>query len=246
MRFLFVNQNFSKQAAELLVELAVDDVSIIVVLARSDGPTANELALLVKHPGAQAAACDVNRGYRKCAAKYVTFCCEPKKFRIEDQPLREWLSPPSRSLVSYVSPSKAFFDAASREPTLLIAPNALDSADELAELRWKFTQRSADFLAKYAAAADQAGAPQDWKAKHGVDFAPNGGVSFKYTCHCNCDSARHQGRTEWHLKEGDRTARESAARIYFVRVNCTTGARVAVLFVGPHPTEKEHTISFTF
>ncbi len=242
MRFLFVYQDYSEPARKLLDELQVRDVTLIIARKNSQGPTDDEVRLLEMHRGADAAACEINRKYRKSAAAYVSFCCEPKKFRFEDQQLREWLVPRDRVVVKYGKPSTAFRDAVQRVPALVLHPDALKFADDIAEHRWQFATLGANLLARYAA-GEQLGALREWKPTHGVEFAANGRVVFRFKATCAgelCDK-----RTEWHLKEGDNTTREGAARIYFDRVEFSSGARVVVLYVGPHPEDGERLLSFT-
>jgi hypothetical protein len=242
MRFLFVYQDYSKQARELLDKLGVNDVSLIVVRKDAQYPTDEEMQLLEAHRGADAAACEINRKYRKNVAPYVSFCCEPKKFRFEDQQLRGWLVPKSSVETSYAKPSEAFALACQKERRLVLHPNALACADEIAQHRWPFVTRSAELLVRYANGAI-GGSLREVKSTHGVEFAVNGRVSFEYTVTFN--GLTEEGRTEWHLKEGDRTTRESAARIYFSRVSFPSGLYLVVVFyVGPHPEDGRQKITF--
>lgn len=242
MRFLFVYQDYAEPARQLLDELQVRDVTVIIARKNARAPTNDEIKVLQAHQGAEAAACEINRKYRKSAAAYVSFCCEPKKFRLDDQLLREWLVPKDRAVVKYGKPSAAFLDAALRTPALVLHPDALRFADDLVEYRWQFATLGADLLARYAM-GEALGALREWRATHGVDFAANGRVAFKYRGTCSGES--RDGRTEWHLKEGDNTTPEGAARIYFARVEFSAGARVVVLYVGPHPDDGERFVSFT-
>jgi hypothetical protein len=241
MRFLFVYQDYAEPARRLLDELSVRDVTLIIARKNANAPTPDEVKLLEASRGADAAACEINRKYRKCAAVHVTFCCEPKKFRFEDQQLREWLVPKSKVAVKNGKPSDAFRAAAAQASLLVLHPDALKFADDIVEHRWEFATLGANLLARYAL-GEQLGPLRDWKPTHGVDFAANGRVAFKYKGQCGTES--REGRTEWHLKEGDNTTRESAARVYFVRVEFTSGARVVVFYVGPHPKDGDRSISF--
>jgi hypothetical protein len=242
MRFLFVYQDYSEQARKLLDDLAVRDVTLIIARKNANTPTADEIKLLEAHRGADAAACEINRKYRKSAAPYVTFCCEPKKFRFEDQQLREWLVPKDRVGAACGRPSAAFLAAARRTSMLVLHPDALKFADDLIKHRWEFATVGADLLARYAL-GESLGPLRDWKAARGIEFAATGRVAYKYRG--TCGTEMRDGRTEWHLKDGDNTSRESAARVYFVRVAFSSGPRVIVFYVGPHPEDGERSISFT-
>jgi len=89
-------------------------------------------------------------------------------------------------------------------------------------------------LARYADGEDL-GPLRNWKDNYGVDFAPNGRVKHEYVI--TWRGHEREGTTEWHLKEGDKTERESAARIYFERVDFETEVKVVVFYVGPHPED---------
>lgn len=54
------------------------------------------------------------------------------------------------------------------------------------------------------------GAMREWNARHGVEFALNGKVKYKWPA-----PSSKQVASEWHLKEGDKTTAERAARVYF-------------------------------
>lgn len=242
MRFLFVYQDYAEQARRLLDDLAVRDVTLILARKNANGPTSEDVKLLEANKGADAAGCEINRKYRKSAAAYVTFCCEPKKFRFEDQQLREWLVPKDRGAVAFGKPSDAFRDAASRAPSLLLHSDALEFADDIAEHRWQFATLGADLLARYAL-GEPLGPLREWKPTYGVDFAASGRVAYKYNGRCGAEA--RESRSEWHLKEGDHTSRESAARIYFARVEFASGPRIVVFYVGPHPQDGDRSVSFT-
>ncbi|HFE45625.1 MAG TPA: hypothetical protein ENJ18_09030 [Nannocystis exedens] len=62
-----------------------------------------------------------------------------------------------------------------------------------------------------------------------------------------CDRATSKGKdtegtTDWHLKEGDKTTRESAARIYFERVEVAGEVKVLVFYLGPHPDDRKYSV----
>jgi hypothetical protein len=238
MRFLFVYHTHARQAEQLLAELQVDDVRLIVATNASEQPTSEELVLLNQHKGASAAACEINRHYRKNVAPLVEFSLEPKKFRIADQQLRDWLVPRSRAAVTIPRPSEAFREAAAKAMRLILAPRALECADDLVEHRWRFAKLAADLLGDYAN-GEIPGALTSWKSSHGVAFAANGRVTYRYEV--NFGSAeRHKDSSSWHLKEGDNTTKESAARVYFAPIKCSQGRYVLVFYVGPHPDNGEY------
>lgn len=228
------------QARELLDDLKVKDVKLIVARKGADCPTGEEVEILKAHQGAEAAACQIDRKYRKSVEPFVSFCCEPKKFRFHDQLLREWLVPKAAIEPTYGRPSDAFREAATRAPLLILHSDALLSADELAEHRWKFATLASNLLERYAK-GEKLAPPREWKAAYGVDFAANGRVSFKLTPR----SGAAPLVCFWHLKEGDNTSRQSAARVYFARIEFEARVWVIVFYVGPHPDDGEYSVEVT-
>ena len=239
MRFLFVYQDYAIQARNLLDEVGALDVELIIARKGAVAPAPDDVVLLEAHVGAEAAACELNRHYRKSAERFVRFTVQPKKFRFEDVQLREWLVPPDRPEVEHKQPSEAFLDVVANSPNLILHPDALRFADEMAEHRWPFANNAAALLGRYAQ-GDDLGPARDWKANHGVDSATGGQVRFRYEI--STAGAASTGRSYWHLKAGDNTTRESAARIYFERVVLAQGAYVIVFYVGPHPDDGERVV----
>ena len=230
MRFLFVDHNHAGACQDLLAELDVVDVRVVKVKPREIAPGPDVVELLKQHPNAPAAACEVNRKYRKAASAHVQFSLEPKKFRPGDIPLRHWLRPPQTNTRANMPPRAAFLSVAASEPKCLLCLNALDEADQLLPLRWGFANRAAELLARHAR-GDNLGPMRDWKANHGLEFAANGPVVFKY----RRPGAPVDTSVEWHLKEGDNTSREGAARVYFDTFVSEGAQQVVVFYVGPHP-----------
>lgn len=232
MRFLFIDPPAASDARRLLDELGVGDVTVIV--ARPTGPSDEEIALLKRHHGAAAAAIGLRRKYRQCVAPLVQFCLEPKDFRFQDQPLRQWLVPAPELVETVPIPSQAFAAASAAEPRLVLCADALARADEVELYRHKFMARAADLLGRLAR-GEALGPPRDWKGLHGVDFAGGGRVLYRYDATCGHETLNDTA--DKHLKEGDHTTPQAAARVYFSRVRFSSGDRVVVFYVGPHPAD---------
>jgi hypothetical protein len=234
---------FEEPARKLVDSHALRDVKIVVVTRKNVvAPTQEELKLLQQYQGAEAVACQINRKYRKTIAPFVDLKYTPKKFRVDDQQLMAWLIPVDQGATTYEKPRTAFLQAAQHTSRLVLHPDALKRADELPEHRWAFAGLGAALLARYANGEIQ-GAIRRWEADHGIKFAVNGRVRFKYRV--TCGTEHHVSKTEWHLKEGDNTTRESAARVYFDRVEFSTGVWVVVFYVGPHPPDGEYDVALT-
>ena len=234
VRFLFVYQDFAAQARDLVQELLVGDVRVIVARKGEDSPNAQELRLLEEFAGAEAAACQLGRKYRRTVQPYVTFTVEPKKFRFDDQTLRAWLVGQEERSTEVTRPSDAFAKASNASARLALHQGALTSADKLDVTRWPFAHKAATLLQRRSS-GENLGPMREWHSRHGVAFAANGQVSYAYEV--RIAGAKISGSTEWHLKAGDQTTPERAARIYFDVIGTTIAPVLLVFFVGPHPPD---------
>lgn len=241
MRFLFVYQDFATQARNLVGELLVRDVQVVVARKGEVFPNAAEIEMLKKHPGAEAAACQLNRKYRKNVEQYVSFTVAPKKFRFGDQVLREWLVPSDQQADAVAAPSAAFREADRVSALLRLHSRALDRSDDLDPTRWSFAAAAANLLARLASGEDL-GPLREWGERHGVAFAANGQVRYRWTL--RHDGEFSDGVSEWHLKAGDKTTAERAARIYFQPVDVGGQKLVLVFYVGPHPQDGVDSLEF--
>lgn len=244
MRFLFVYETAARKARELLSELLITDVHVIVARRGEPEPRPAELLLLEEYRGAEAAACELNRKYRKNVLPYVTFTVEPKKFRVEDQQLRSWLLGGDEvgDALALRAPASAFDEAAATSTRLIVHPAALGSAHLLDETRWPFAAKSAALLGSLASDAGGLGPLRQWGATHGIAFAANGRVTYGYSIEVEGD--RWTGSSEWHLKAGDNTTAEKAARVYFTTAAVAGTTLVLIAYVGPHPADGAYTADF--
>ncbi len=241
MRFLFVYETYAVQVRSLLAELLISDVEVILVRKNSVEPNDVELELLQGHPGAEAAACEINRKYRKNVEGLVTFTIAPKKFRFEDQLLRQWLLDDVEPEAAAPAPLKSFERARAAESRLVFHPNALEVVDELDASRWAFAEKSAKLL-EVLAKGDSLGPFRSWEGEHGVAFAANGRVRYAYSWEAG--GKRGERESEWHLKAGDKTSRDKAARIYFISEEIEGKVLVLVAYAGPHPQDGLHRVDF--
>jgi hypothetical protein len=237
MRLLLVYRKLGADARALVEELrGQSDVTLVLAAdARTLPPEAEQH--LKAHPGCSVALVSMH----KHAAREVRDlggAIGPSVATIAGAKatLIAWAMPSAPKVRALLLPRRAFVLAAAQEPKLIIAPSALDSADALGELRHPFVNDAAEALRELAHSDGRVGKPieQFFRERGGLLFAPNSAdiwvsVTVK-------DERVHPGFvTEWHLKQGDRTDRELAARIYFCQFDSCWGHRVLVLYCGPHP-----------
>jgi hypothetical protein len=131
-------------------------------------------------------------------------------------------------------PSEAF--AAVAGPNVILADDAISQADRMTVRRYDFAIRAARALAEYASKREAPEGLSKFFKDRELDFAVNGATVATYDVMRKGVAVASNLSTEWHLKEGDKTSQEDAARIYF---HSTTIGGIWYLFVlwcGPHPT----------
>lgn len=239
MRFLFVYQDFAKPAQDLITRLGIKDVQLIIARRGETAPNDAERETIDGGTRARAALCQVHRTYKKFIEDFVDLEYIAKQFREGDKQLEAWLlGPAAEQEHEYPLPSVIFMEHAKACSTFRLAKGALDAADQLDETRRPFAKKAADLLLRHVRSRDT-GAMREWKAKHGVEFAPNGKVKYKWTA-----PSGKQVASEWHLKEGDKTTAERAARVYFDCCEDDGEVEVVIFHVGPHPPDGEYEVHF--
>ncbi|MGS1126775.1 hypothetical protein ACVCL3_07250 [Rhodanobacter sp. UC4437_H4] len=231
MRYLFVYQHFAIQARELVARTGATDVEVVLVKKGEDRPDDHLFGRLdtIKP---MCATCQVVRGYRRAveAVTTVEYCA--KTFRVDDQQLIAWLQATKPAAAqAVICPTAAFRACVAQCDHLVLAAGALTRADETDRLRWPFIQRAANILTRKAQGEDL-GPMREWKARHGVDYAAHSKVGFKG------GPAQQKKTSSWHLKDGDHTTAEAAARVYFDCLERHGQSIVVVFYVGPHPPDK--------
>ncbi|MCP5532855.1 MAG: hypothetical protein H7A48_06760 [Akkermansiaceae bacterium] len=110
-------------------------------------------------------------------------------------------------------------------------------ADEITAQRWMFVSEAVSALIEYAANPAVASHGLDqYFSERGLKFATNGKVEVSYRVVDAEGKLVVSNATKWHLKEGDKTTAEDAARIYFATENVGKRWLMIMLRVGPHPS----------
>lgn len=244
MRFLVIAQDYVAKAKALLHELDVRDVEVIGQPLRANEVSPDVIAKL-KAQGAppEASLIRLDKKYRKQVEALVKVKHVEKEFRATDPHLRAWLAPPKGEAdVRYKLPSIEFSSAAAESDGLLVlAPNSLARIDEVPEHRYNFMGEAAALLLRLAK-GENLGPTRYWKEKYGIAHAGTGQVTCGYTLECGEESVEMDCQD--HLKSGDFTTPESAARVYFLRAQFTK-PRVVVSYAGPHPPDGRYEVRLT-
>ncbi|MEW9585100.1 hypothetical protein [Paraburkholderia sp. DGU8] len=153
---------------------------------------------------------------------------------------RLWLGMPSVAPAPEPMPSEYFLQVSDANPRILFAPDVLTTCDLVAAHRREFLRRAIDALVDFV--ADGSGGRIDaFFREKGLDHAQTGGISATLEVQWGAKTI-HKGTTNTHLKQGDRTTPEGAARLYYQVFSHSERTYVAVLYAGPHP---DHDVRWT-
>lgn len=138
-------------------------------------------------------------------------------------------------------PSECFDDLAQANPRFLVTEGSLQYADHVAKHRYEFLRRAANALDLYSRDGSS-GRIDAFFAHHGLDHAQTGGITTTLKLHRGGVCVLTQS-SNTHLKQGDKTSRYSAARVYYQAFTIDGEWYAAVLYAGPHPEDdltREH------
>lgn len=144
--------------------------------------------------------------------------------------IMETLPRPSRDSVL---PSAYFQSVADRNPRLVLSPEALKFCDLVAPHRYEFMRSAADAFEEYLRSG-AGGRIDQFFAQFGLEHAQTGGVDATLTFVVDGNAVYAETR-KTHLKQGDRTTPQAAARIYYHAFVHQQESFVSVLYAGPHP-----------
>lgn len=145
--------------------------------------------------------------------------------------IREYLSPFVRE--QHEMPSAFIRQLAHACPSFLIASSALDECDKVAPHRYDFICNSVTLLVD-AVTNGFASRFHDHCAKKGLHHAQTGGSKFTVSVYFGTEK-QPDVICQTHLKQGDRTTKEAAARVYYTFLDVGHVRYVALLYAGPHP-----------
>jgi hypothetical protein len=129
-------------------------------------------------------------------------------------------------------PSEYFSAVADRQKNILIPGGSIASCNDVAKHRYKFLRTAADALEKLAADGLQDTIENFFKA-YELLHAQSGGIVAKLEVF-RAGKSQHTGSCQTHLKQGDSTKKNAAARVYYYRFDMDK-PYVAILYAGPHP-----------
>lgn len=118
-------------------------------------------------------------------------------------------------------------------PQLLIADNALNECDNVALHRYEFICKAVTALTN-AVTTGLTSRFDEYCANQGLLHAQTGGSTFTLRIH-GSTAKQPDIVSKTHLKQGDKTTKEAAARVYYTFFVANDVRYVALLYAGPHP-----------
>lgn len=130
--------------------------------------------------------------------------------------------------------SEFFESLAARDARILIAKGALDSCDQVADHRIDFFKSAAEAFNTLLERNGHVGRLDAFFRERGIEHAQSGGITT--TLKVSKDGAvLYSKSSNMHLKQGDATTPQSAARLYFHQLFIEDVCHIAILYAGPHP-----------
>lgn len=137
-----------------------------------------------------------------------------------------------------VLPSERFRRSAARYENYLVLSGALDQCHEVDRSRFRFLYKSSDALEELCRKRGEIGRTlfQFFEEK-GLDLATTGGITTTLRLVRQGRQIGAPKESQNHLKEGDGTTPQAAARVYFQYLGAREQFKLALFYVGPHPTD---------
>lgn len=131
-------------------------------------------------------------------------------------------------------PSACIRELANGNRNFLIAAGAIDLCDAVADLRYSWIRLAAESLAEIAEKNGDVGTFESYFESKNITHAKTGGISISLTVTRNGIKI-YSGSINTHLKKGDATTPQSAARVYYHHLRERDVSYILLLYAGPHP-----------
>lgn len=121
-----------------------------------------------------------------------------------------------------------------RNKNIILIEGALDTCDQVARHRHAFIKDSIDAFAQFIERKGKVGRIDAFFRERGLDHAQTGGIATTLTVE-KAGRQIHSNVSHTHLKDGDKTLKVAAARVYYQDFVVEDECYVAVLYAGIHP-----------
>ncbi|VVM68817.1 hypothetical protein PS631_01695 [Pseudomonas fluorescens] len=131
-------------------------------------------------------------------------------------------------------PSQSIEEAVQSARYLHVVGNGISQCDDIAPHRHWFVYESLEAFCELIKQGGDVGNLDEFFRTRGLIHAKTGGIATKLEIYVNGVRVREETHNT-HLKNGDRTTREAAARIYYQVLQHMGIFHVFLMYVGPHP-----------
>lgn len=132
------------------------------------------------------------------------------------------------------TPSEHFTALAESNSRLLVTTGSLDTCDKVASHRRKFLISCADACIELLDQGNEE-TVEDFFRKRALDHAQSGGIDATLRIVKDGKDAYNETRNT-HLKQGDKTTPQAAARVYYHYLQLEKKRYVGILYAGIHPS----------
>lgn len=146
---------------------------------------------------------------------------------------------------SELLPSAHIRQVAAQIPGLIVVHDAIELCDQVAKARYPWVIGAINAFAEMIRANGEVGEHEPFFAQRGLIHAQTGGIAISLDVYHEGKSVRGL-ESSVHLKKGDKTTPQSAARIYYQALSHEQKFYVFLLYIGPHPDrsfERTHHLS---
>lgn len=133
-----------------------------------------------------------------------------------------------------VLPSDYFREMSQAHQGLIIPDGALDACDQVAQHRRAFFRKAADAFVEIIKNNGQVGPIDEFFERKGLEYAHTGGITATLDVYDEGTRVISES-SNIHLKQGDATTPQAAARIYYHGQALNGHYYLFILYAGPHP-----------
>lgn len=131
-------------------------------------------------------------------------------------------------------PSEYFRASSESRPQLIFSGDIFEVCDQVAIHRYAFMRKAADAFAEMVAKNGHVGPADTYFGTLGLEHAQTGGIQTTLEVIRGASSIYNK-TSSVHLKQGDKTTPQAAARIYYHSFLHEKRCYIVVLYAGPHP-----------
>ena len=127
-------------------------------------------------------------------------------------------------------------DLSHKNPNFIVAKKALETCDQVAAHRHDFVRKTGTAFVDMVRRVGKVGPYDSYFKALGLDFASTGGMTTTLTVYKQ-EIKVQENQSNFHVKQGDATTPQAAARAYFQTFEYEAAFFLVLLYVGIHPDD---------